>query len=171
MKAITTQWELLLSQISLDANFAPDTVRVPRWGGQIHTRKTDSQRHPANFGRFSCFLEDNQSHQKASKVLKYQSLTAFTSMSFVEFEPWKCTTSWLLEPYLGACYDGAFRMANFWINFPYKKQQQKQQLFLGFRATGGLESFDGFIWQNESPGMQKSNDTNISSIWGGRERF
>ena len=58
--------------------------------------------------------------------------------------------------------------------FPYKKATSKkeQQLFLGFKATGGLESSDGFhLARPESPGMQKSNDTNISSIWGGRERF
>ena len=46
--------------------------------------QTDSQRHPADFGRFSCLLEDNQHHQKASKVLKYQSLTAIHLHGFVE---------------------------------------------------------------------------------------
>jgi len=54
-------------------------------------------------------------------------------------------------------------MANFDINFPYKKATAK--------TTGGLDSFDGFILaKRKNPGMQKSNDTNISSIWGGRER-
>ena len=121
-------------------------------------KHTDSLRHPADFGRFSCvFLEENQSHQKAGKGPKYQPLTAFTSMNLLILSLWNlpiyqwfCSESapllWCF-PYLGACCDeGAFGMANFWINFPYKETTSKnQQLVSGFKSTGGVEiSMDSF---------------------------
>ena len=86
-----------------------------------------AQRHPADFGRFSCFLEDNQRHQKASKVLKYQSLTALTSMNLLNLSLWNL-------PLPGACYDGAFRMANFWKDFSIQKsnEQKRTATFFGF---------------------------------------